>query len=257
MSSRSSKRRRSRKNRSTNRYAVIGFVLAAAVGLFAVIALINISSERRASVAAEIENYVPSGVPTEEADTRPVVAFIGDSYTQGVGASSTPNRWSGLVSASKDWNEYNFGRGGTGFVTTSDANGCGLAFCPNYQEMVADAVSSTPAIVVIAGGQNDFALWANDEDEENAAIAATYLAVREALPNARIIAVGPSTQGPINATVVGFDADVQAAAASVGATYVSLIDPNVIDVSYLIEDGAHVNDVGHAAIASRVLTAIG
>jgi lysophospholipase L1-like esterase len=49
---------------------------------------------------------------------------------------------------------------------------------------------------------------------------------------------------------------VQAAAHRVGAEYVSLIDPRVIEERMVDLDGVHVNDEGHRAIADRVLAGI-
>jgi lysophospholipase L1-like esterase len=49
---------------------------------------------------------------------------------------------------------------------------------------------------------------------------------------------------------------VQDAANSVKAKYVSLINPNVIDLAMILPDKVHVNDAGHKAIAERVLAAL-
>jgi lysophospholipase L1-like esterase len=203
----------------------------------------------------------PSGSPTavpspsiEPGDTAAV--FLGDSYTEGWGASDPSSRWSALVAAEAGWVELNQGQGGTGFVTTSGRGGCGLDYCPTYLERVPDVINAQPDIVVIAGGQNDLMALAADPDAVRAALVETYTLIREGLPQARIIAVGPSTAQPGNELIAELDEWVQATATSVGADYVSLIDPVVIEPEMVDVDGVHVNDAGHEAIADRVLAGI-
>jgi len=194
--------------------------------------------------------------PTQTVAPKPTAVFLGDSYTQGTG-SSTPNlRWSSLVSQKMGWAEDNMGRGGTAYVAVSDVNGCGLVVCPNYQEMVDAAVAHKPAVVVVAGGQNDLSLFMRDPATVTDAINKTYRTLRNKLPDARIVAVGPSTPWGVGAPITGLDRAVQDAAAAVSATYVSLIAPDVIDPANVLPDKAHVNNAGHAAIAERVIAAL-
>jgi lysophospholipase L1-like esterase len=199
----------------------------------------------------------PAPNPTREKPA--VAAFIGDSYTSGHGASSPTLAWASMVAAEEGWKVVNLGRGGTGYLTTSGVNGCGEEYCPNYQEMVPEVVKARPDVVVIAGGQNDFTAFSQDPDAVRSAIEATYTAVRQELPDARILAVGPSipSAAPPGPTATGFDAIVQEAAEAVDATYISMLDPAVFTDAMILPDGGHVNDDGHAAIAERVLAALG
>ena len=183
-------------------------------------------------------------------------AFIGDSYSHGTGASASENRWTTLVSKSKGWVEQNLALGGTGYVKTAGINGCGLEFCDNYDGVVLSTPELSVDTFFVAGGQNDFALWRTDSAAVTAAIDKTYDDLRAQYPGATIIAVGPSTVGEVGTTAIAFDSAVQNAAARVGATYVSLIDPNVIAPDMITEDGGHVQDAGHRAIADRVLATI-
>jgi lysophospholipase L1-like esterase len=182
--------------------------------------------------------------------------FLGDSYTEGWGASDPSLRWSALVSDEADWVEVNRGQGGTGFVTTAGAGTCRMDECPTYVDRVQAVVDVRPDIVVIAGGQNDIMALDSDPDSVRAAIVTTYEEIREGLPQARIIAVGPSMAQPGNELIEKMDGWVQAAAESVGADYVSLIDPVTIEPDMVSVDGVHVNDEGHRAIADRVLRGI-
>lgn len=179
--------------------------------------------------------------------------FIGDSYTFGVGATSPERRWTTLVSRAEGWQEDNRGLGGTGYLATSGPNGCGRPFCESYSTVIEQAAGDAPGIVVIAGGQNDFVRYATDRQQVVDAIQLTYRTARRVMPDATIVAVGPSTTGPVDDLVKAFDAAVQDAAKAVDARYISLIDPAVLDPTMVLPDRAHVGDVGHQAIAQRVI----
>lgn len=196
----------------------------------------------------------PAEPPPSIAPGDTAAVFLGDSYTQGWGASEPDRRWSALVAADAGWVEVNQGQGGTGFVSTSGLGGCGLVYCPTYPERVPDVAAVHPDIVVIAGGQNDLADLTADPDAVRGAVEETYVAIRRALPEARIIAVGPSLAQPGNALIDELDVWVRAAAAQVDADYVSL--DGVIEPEMVAADGVHVNDEGHRAIADRVLAGI-
>jgi len=188
--------------------------------------------------------------------SAPKAAFVGDSYTAGKGASSALTRWTSLVSQKMGWMEYNFGRGGTGYLVTSSRQGCGLDFCPNYLGMLNDVVSSGPDIVVVAGGANDMAEFVSNRGLVSRAITDTFNEVRKRLPNARIIAVGPFARD-ITSPVIAFDLVVQDAARAIGGEYISMIAPYpVLQANMFIADGVHANDSGQAAIADRITSVL-
>lgn len=205
----------------------------------------------------------PSSSPTTESTTppdepqEPVALFLGDSYTAGTGSSDDSSRWSSLVSSELDWDEVNQAQGGTGYISTSGVDGCGREYCPPYREVLDDLSETfTPDVVLVAGGQNDFDNLADNGDAVSDAIGATYDEIRSRFPDARLIAVGPSVLGPVSDIVIALDAEVQDAAATVDAEYVSMIDPPVLEPDMDTGDGAHVGNAGHQAIADRVLQAI-
>lgn len=232
-------------------------VAVSAIALVAVIAIANMPQ----TVAAD-PNRSPRPIPTftfstaDEATDLPQAMFFGDSYSQGVGASTQSSRWTTIVSRKHDWDERNEAFGGTGYTATAGLEGCGRSDCPNYVEAVAAAPDASPAIVFVAGGQNDFSRWANEPDVVRDAINRVYADISEKYPDARIIAVGPSIIGPVNDVILGIDGAVQDAAERVGADYISLLEPDVLDESMDIGDGGHVDDAGHRAIADAVLAGL-
>lgn len=182
---------------------------------------------------------------------QPVAAFIGDSYTIGAGASAQDKQWTTIVSNRLGWIQHNFGNGGTGYITVSTKGG------PNYLGVLDDVAASNPDLVVVSGGQNDMARFGDDESAVSQAITDTYSGLRQRLPDTRIIAIGPSVPGSITATVIAFDRDVQNAASTVGAQYISLLTPiPAIQQWMVLADGVHVNDSGHQAIADKVVSSL-
>ncbi|MGI3785396.1 MAG: SGNH/GDSL hydrolase family protein, partial [Janthinobacterium lividum] len=159
-----------------------------------------------------------------------------------------------LVSAAKGWREINLGRGGTGYVATAGFDGCGRDFCGDYASRVEEAAGAHPARVVVAGGQNDFVSYSTDPVRVRAAVTSTYAALRKACPDAELVVVGPSTTGVVDVTVTSFDEMVRTAAADNHASYISLLQPPVIRPAMIAPDGVHVNDVGHRAIADRIIS---
>ena len=178
--------------------------------------------------------------------------FIGDSYTQGVGASGPESRWVTLVSGREGWEPHNLGRTGTGYLAVGAPSECGHLRCLNYVKMVPLVVAAKPNFVFVSGGQSDFETFLKDPGSVITAIDATYTSLRAGLPDTPIYAIGPSTTGTVTKEILEFDTAVRSAAARVGATYVSLLQPNVIKPTFIAADRAYVNDAGFAAIAARV-----
>lgn len=232
-------------------FTTVGVVVIAAVLLFAGYASVAALARDDNSNAAS--TYVPS---TTAVEVTPIAAFIGDSYTQGAGAEPRTARWSTQLSKLMNWRERNFGLGGTGYLSVGEPEACAQDACPNYQRTVVDAIEGKPEIVVIAGGQNDLLEFAATPSLVQSAIDNVFSRVRAALPDALIIAVGPSSPGVVDGTVIGMDRSVQGAANAVGAQYVSLIEPNVVDPAQVLPDLLHVNNDGHSAIRERVASAL-
>lgn len=187
-------------------------------------------------------------------EDRPIAIFLGGSAAAGAGASDAVHRWTSILAEARGWEEANLARPGTGYLTGAKPGKCGQGTCPNFRDALAEAVKRGPGIVVVSGGEVD---QVKPSDAVDTAVTATYQGLRIGLPNANIIAVGPvSTTSEPKARIVAIDAAVQRAASAVGATYVSLLTPNVLSRSMLSADGNVINDAGHAAIAARIAAAL-
>ncbi len=222
--------------------------------LVTVVALVRTS---QTDTAGPIASPSPSPAPTASPAADPTVAlFIGDAYTAGVGASSGAARWTSLVAAERGWLELNLGRSGTGYLAQPPTSVCGYSVCPPFPAMALRAVEEHPDVVVVSGGQNDTILAAGDPWIAREAIASTFATIRAGLPEAEIIGVGPKPIWGVSDRLLFIEREVREAVAAVCGTFVSLIDPGVLQESFMLDNGIHVNDEGHRAIARRVLAAM-
>lgn len=229
-------------------WQIIGLVLLLAVAIAFVVLAVT------AKNTPPTDDFTPPAA-VEVVEEPVTAAFIGDSYTQGVGASVPANQWVEIVARANEYAAENLGRGGTGYLTTSDLSGCGLEVCPNYLSMVEEIPAGTD-VVIIAGGRNDAGAYLRNAAGVDTAVTATYEAARVAFPEADIVAVGPSDIGEATGPVLAIDRAVRAAAEAVGARYISMLEPPVLSPELLSADGQHPNDAGHAAIAARYLAGI-
>ena len=220
------------------------------VGLVVVLALFTALVIGRAATARQ---SAPAG------DTRPVAAFIGDSDTRGAGATSTPLRWTSLVAKAEGWRELNFGRSSTGYDTSSSGKVCGQQICPPYADLVDQVAAIDPDVLVIGGGQSDWRAWRNDPDGTADVIDSLLTTVKQRMPKAEIVVVGP-VQPPgarQEATVEDIDAHIRRAARARGFTFVDLLEPNVLSKGAdVAADRFDPDDSGHRAIADRVVEAL-
>jgi lysophospholipase L1-like esterase len=183
-----------------------------------------------------------------EPGSFPVVAFIGDSYTEGAGASTPDRRWSTLVARRMGWLEMNLGEGGTGYLKAWENR-------DNYFDDLDEVTALRPDIVVVSGGQNDRGLLVSNPGELYAGVSHFYVQLRARLPRARIIGVGPSFPDLLTPDRYAFDQVVTDAVRAVGGQSISLLRPTpALGPMMVLPDGVHVGDAGHAAIANRVLT---
>lgn len=195
----------------------------------------------------------PSGSPGKAASsTSPragasdVAAFLGDSYTAGVGASTPAFRWTSLVAQAEGWGEANFGEGGSGYITKGFEG-------TSYLGRVQDVIRARPDVVVVAGGQNDM----TSNGDIDAAVHATLELLRDGLPYARMYVVGPTwPQESPPPNLVAIETSVRNAAAEVDAQFIPALDWIAGRPDLMSLDNIHPNDAGYRLIADRVVAAV-
>ena len=183
------------------------------------------------------------------APALPVVAFLGDDFTGGAGATSNALRWTSLVAADLGWTEKNFGFGGTGYST-----GGTLAGGAPYTARIAALAATAPSIVIVAGGRFDIES-PNGPTKIKAGVTATFTALRAALPNATIIAespLWPLTKTPATLALVA--TDVKAAVAAVHGRYLDIGQP-LFGLPADVGPHSLPNDAGYAVLAKAFETA--
>jgi lysophospholipase L1-like esterase len=184
--------------------------------------------------------------PTAGTGTGTRVAFYGDSYTLGTGASSPEKRWSTIVSSERNWNEFNPSVNGLGFINNRSTFGEG-----DLPDLVID---SDPEIVFVTMGLNDNFSYDRAADEIHAQIDDDFARLTEALPDARFIVVEPFWYTDDRPESVGVIIDwVKDAAADADADYISGASRWIEGhPEWMAADGLHPNDEGYAAMAERM-----
>ena len=197
----------------------------------------------------------PSPMPSASATTsatatagRQVVAFLGDSYALGTGASVPSKSWANLVSLKQGWVEKNLSDNTTSYSTAGEPGGT------SYRARLGAVVATGAQIVVVSGGRNDVGVSATQFRGD---VRATFAGIHTGLPKARIIVVSPTWgNDPVPARLTALISIVKSEAARVGATYLDIGEPMFGHPNMVGVDGWHPNDAGHAAIAAAVEKAL-
>ena len=183
--------------------------------------------------------------------TRPVAAFLGDSYTSGYnGAGYGRSGWPAIVSAALGLRSLNRAVPGTGFVNP------GWTGQP-IRTQVAAVIRADPRIVILAGGHNDrrFSTAAT-----RAAAIAVVDRIHRALPDAKLVVIGPIWSGDVApASLLRLRDALRRKAGAVGALFVDPIRGGWLagDAKrYIGPDGLHPTNAGHRHIAALVLRAL-
>jgi len=179
-------------------------------------------------------------------DDAPRVAFYGDSYTLGTGASDPSLRWSSIICAERGWQEFNPSVNGLGFVNNRATDGEG--------DLPALVIANDPGIVFITMGLNDNFSYDRAANQIRSRITEDFTRLATALPDARFIVVEPfwyTDQRPESVEVIiGW---VRDAAAAIGADYISGASHWIEGhPEWMASDGLHPNDAGYAAMAGRM-----
>jgi lysophospholipase L1-like esterase len=198
----------------------------------------------------------PTAAPTSAstaartADTAPPVraVFLGDSYTVGVGAAGPT--YAERVADRLGWIRIDAAQSGTGYV----ADGGGGDRSP-FADRVDDVAAADPDVVVVQGSVNDVGA---DPADVGAAATALYADLAAAVPDARVVVLGPPEAPGVPRDAVGAVRDALAGAAGVaGLTFADPIAGGWLTPpgdSYA--DALHPDDEGHAALADGLVAAL-
>jgi lysophospholipase L1-like esterase len=178
------------------------------------------------------------------------VAFYGDSYTLGIGASSASRRWSTIICAERGWRELNPSVNGLGFVRNRRNFGDG--------DLPSQIIASNPDIVFVTMGLNDNFAFTSDADRIRVQISTDLEYLRLALPAARFLVVEPfwyTDDRPDSLSIIS--SWVKAAAEFIDADYVAGASHWLEHhPEWMAEDGLHPNDDGYAHLAAQMNAAL-
>lgn len=186
----------------------------------------------------------PDGLPNVDPGQQ-LVAFYGDSYTLGAGASDPSKRWSTRICEDRGWAEFNPSVNGLGYV-----NNRGLL----ADDLIPQIVEARPDIVIVTMGLNDNFSMPAQSAEIEAAISDDLETLAHDLPDARLVVVEPfwyTDERPASVdTIIGW---VKNAADAVGADYIPGASTWLEGhPDWMAADGIHPDDEGYAAIAERM-----
>lgn len=204
------------------------------------------SDEARAPLAAVTPTQTASSAPAE----KPVAAFLGDSFSPAMGQPITEYNYAARLSAQMGWEPLAFGQGGTGYVNPGQADEGDSIFADRVDAIVA----ASPAVVIVQGSTND-----RDYDSTRDAAAEVFTRLRDGLPDAKIIAVGPLLTPTLGADAVTPARDaVRDAASETGVPFIDPLDGKWLDQdrSLFVDDGIHPSGTGQAEIAAQLAKAV-
>jgi lysophospholipase L1-like esterase len=186
----------------------------------------------------------PASDPRDEGTTR--VAFYGDSYTLGTGASDPSKRWSTIICEQHGWSEFNPSVNGLGFVNNRADYGTG--------DLPSAVIAADPDIVFVTMGLNDNFSFRVAADEIRAQITEDLDRLARELPDARLIVVEPFWYADARPdSVETINGWVRDAAGEIGADYIPGASYWIAGhPEWMAFDGLHPNDEGYAEMARRM-----
>lgn len=189
-----------------------------------------------------------AAAPKDTSGTR--VAFYGDSYTLGTGASAPSKRWSTIICEERGWEEFNPSVNGLGFVNNRGTVGEG--------DEPSQVIANDPDILFITMGLNDNFSYDRAADQIKSQITDDFTRLKTALPDARLIVVEPfwytDARPDSVEIIIGW---VKDAAAAVGADYIPGASHWIEGhPEWMASDGLHPNDDGYAHMAVEMDAAL-
>ena len=215
-------------------------VTASAAIVLAVLAgLLVVKTRADADAAADVRP-----VPVAAVSPRPMLGVLGDSIAAGTSIGGAGGQgFPRMIAERAGWRWGTTAVGGTGYV----AHPAGTL---PYDSQVDAMVAAHPTVLVVEGSQNDLH---SDARAVGPAATALYARLRAALPQTRIVVVGPVASNSAQAAALAeVDAATAAAARSAGLPYVDAIGEGWFtdaQASLIGVDHIHPTWAGHERIA--------
>lgn len=174
----------------------------------------------------------------------PVVTFLGDSWTEGIGATGLRG-YAVRTAEQLGWEFHELGVGGSGYVQTGRGS--------TFDARVDRAVATDPDLLVVQGSIND---RKGPLDELEPAALRTLAHLRHVVdPDTVVLVLGASyTPGTDRAVIDDINDTIAAAAQRAGFRFVDPAAANWSDPerAAIWWDENHPNDAGHRQIADRL-----
>ncbi len=207
--------------------------------------LAAIAASALVGCAAPTGSAAPASSAPVEGD-GPLVAFYGDSYTLGTGASDPSQRWSSIIAADRGWREFNPSVNGLGYVRNRPFVGEG--------DLPSMIIEQQPDIVFVTMGLNDNFDYDRVGEGIREAMIADIDRLVAGLPDARFVVVEPfwyTDERPASVDIIGGWQREQAE--RIGADYIAGASRWIEGrPDWMAADGLHPNDEGYAAMAERM-----
>jgi lysophospholipase L1-like esterase len=232
--------------------SVVAAIIVLAAAVYVIHSRTKVPTAGQTPGVAPLASALPALTPTHSASPSPspspspqpkqVVAFIGDDYTTGVGASSPDKGFVPVLAGKIGISAHAFGVPGGGYAKpNSDGQ--------TYVDLLDAVAAVKPAVVVVTGGRNDAS---DNPDTLSAAVTTFFATLHSKLPTATVIAVTPFWgDSPAPAGITKLAATVHSGVRSIAGTYLDLLDPLLTHSSFMA-DANDPNDAGYAAIAAAL-----
>ncbi|MGC5171035.1 SGNH/GDSL hydrolase family protein [Micromonospora sp. DT81.3] len=200
------------------------------------------------TACAPLADPTPPGA-SDLPEDAPVVAFYGDSYTRGTGASDPSLRWSTRIAQERGWREFNPSVDGLGFVNNRTET---------RADLPGEIIEADPDIVLVTMGLNDAFSYDRAGSGIRDQIEKDFERLKTELPDARFVVVEPfwyTSDRPASIeAIVGW---VEAAADDIGADYIPGASRWIQGrEGEMAADGLHPNDDGYELITQRMDAAL-
>lgn len=234
--------------RAPGECAKVGFVnvrlAAVALVLSLVASLTGCSTDKAAEAQADGRARRP-----------PVVAFLGDSYTAGIGNTTKDQTYAAFTAQKLGWQVIVAGQAGTGLLAPGhDDNTFGRL----YEKQL--AWRPAPDMVIIAGGHND---WPYPPQLEQTAATKLLGELRQRWPSTHLVMVGPMWGNADPRTeALGIRDALKSVAKEESVPFIDPLAEQWVTgsrdsgtgnaPSYILGDDTHPNAAGHRYFADRL-----